>query len=270
VRLREVQERFFRLLLAPEGVERGLVSLGLAAGDLDAILASDARRSAVERLDIYANMYFWRILDAMADMYPRVWRVQGRARFHNLVTDYLLKYPSTHPSLRNVGAALPRFLAERPDPDRPWLADLAALEWARHDVFDLADAEPLTMETLRALPPEAFAALPLSLVPAARLLHFSWSVDETWEAATEDLEGGPLAPPAPGDRAVLVWRQGLEVQHRALEPREAHALAMVAPGTRFGLVCDWLAGELPEDAAAQAGFGLLAQWATDGVLQPAT
>jgi hypothetical protein len=276
--LREVQRRFFELITAPESVDKALVARGLSPADLERIIASDERKSAVERLDIYANMYFFRIRDVLAEMFPTVAAVLGEAGFHNLATDYLLIHPSTHPSLRNVGRALPVFLdgerrrsfggtASRPG----WLADLARLEWARHDVFDAADAEPLTMEALRATAPEAFAALPLRTFPALALVPARFSVEQIWQDVSD---GNAWSAPDESPRVLAVWRTGVsEVLHRALEPLEAEALSRVVSSgdLRFGHLCDWLvARAADEQQAAQAAFQLLAQWATDGILASAT
>ena len=237
---------------------QGLRDLGIEPRELEQIVRSDERRSAVERLDIYANMYFYRILDVLRDLFPKLVAAVGDTPFHNLVTDYLLKYPSSHPSLRNVGARLAQYLDEHGDRDRLWLADLARLEWARHDVFDLGDAEPLTMERLRARDPSAFATLALPLIPASAVLRVKYAVEECWD--------DPSQPPSAGRKTLLVWRQHGDVFHRATEEREAAAVAMLQRGTTFGLICEWLGGELPESEAPQAAFALLAQWATDELI----
>jgi hypothetical protein len=251
--LREVQARFFGLITAPESVEKAMDAVGVTAAELEQVIASDARKSAVERLDIYANMYFFRIRDVLAELFPKLAAAAGEAAFHNLVTDYLVVHPSTHPSLRNVGRHLPAFLARerrRSFGTTGAFADIAALDWARLDLYDAADAEPLTMDRLRALPPEAFAGLLLRMIPAYRLITLRYPVDDL--------------PPGP----VLVWRQEGDVYHRVLETREAAALAQIGDDTRFGHLCDWLSRELPdENEAAQAAFQLLAQWATDEILR---
>ena len=75
---------------------------------------ADAKLSAVDRLDVYANMYFFRMLDVLRDDYAKVVAVVGDDAFHNLVTDYLVACRPAHPSLREVGARLPGFLARHP------------------------------------------------------------------------------------------------------------------------------------------------------------
>ena len=89
-------------------------AVGRAAADVDEMIAGDARLSPEARLDIYAEMYFFRIHDVLRDEAPRTAAVLGGAAFHDLVTDYLRACPPNHPSLREAGARLPAFLADAP------------------------------------------------------------------------------------------------------------------------------------------------------------
>jgi hypothetical protein len=263
--LARLQARLFGLITAPESVEKTLASEGAAARDLEAIVVGDARASAVERLDVYANMYFLRIRDVLADYFPKLRAVLGAAAFHDLVTDYLIAHPSTHPSLRNVGRALSAFIASQVARE-PWHAELAALEWARLDVFDRADAAPLAREPLAALPPDAFADLALSLVPALEVVATRHAVEQTWRALED---GGPAtgAPPAaaPG-HGLLVWRRGVVVHHRPLDGLEARALARLKGGCTFGALCADLGRDRADDEAAALAAGFLGRWLADELL----
>ena len=166
--LRETQRRFFELITAPSGVEKALGDRGPAY--VEEVVRADEKATAVERLDIYANMYFYRILDVIREVYPRLCALAGDDAFHNLVTDYLIDHPSSHPNLRNVGMNLPAFLDG-------WQADLAALEWARFDVVDAGDAVPLAFDELKALHPDAFATLRIEPIPALRRVGTRFAVD---------------------------------------------------------------------------------------------
>ena len=142
--LRRAQEVFWSLITAPEGVRPAVEELtrngALREREVDEIFADDPRLRAVDRLDIYANMYFYRLLDGLAEDYPRVHAAVGADRFHNLATDYLLRHPSEHPSLRHLGRRLPVFLDAYPLREEfPYLADLARLDWAHVEVFDAPD-----------------------------------------------------------------------------------------------------------------------------------
>jgi hypothetical protein len=256
-----LQRQLFALITAPRGVADGLAALGLESADLEAVIAGDARGSALERLEIYAEMYFYRIFDVLHDDFPQLAAAAGDAAFHNLATDYLLAHPSCHPSLRNVGSALPRYLAGHAlAAERPWLAELAALEWARVDVFDRADATPLAPDALARLDPDAFADLPLPIIGAHEIVQARHAIDEIWRAPTEP----PAAAVSAGEeRRFLVWRKGLTVFHRALDRREAVALQAARAGATFGMLCGQLGDEMPEDQAAATAAALLGRWIAD-------
>ncbi|MDB4980813.1 MAG: hypothetical protein JWM82_1565 [Myxococcales bacterium] len=272
--LAELQRRFFALVTGREGVAKELAARGLPETHVAELIEGDARASAVERLDVYANMYFFRILDVLHADYPKLRAVLGDDAFHNVAIDYLTAHPSRHPSLRFVGTAMPRFLAERDAlvRGRPWLADLAALEWARVDVFDRADTPLLSREALAATPPEDFAAIRLAPIAAFELVPATWAVELPWRAleardAAEAAGPEPEPPRAAPGHALLVWRRGLTVQHRAVDGQEAAALALLKEGTTFGALCTALGeGAASEDEAAQLAVGLLGTWLADELL----
>jgi hypothetical protein len=268
--LRDTQALMWRLIAAPEGVADGLRQIDMKPEGLERVLRGDARLTAVERLDIYANMYFFRLLDLLREDYEALLACLGDQGFYRFVAEYLEARPSLHPSVRNVGERLPAFLAEHAlGRERPWLAELAALERTRLELFDGPDAAPLTLDELRPLAPEAFVSLPLPLVPSHRVVEVGWSVDEVWAEVEAGLaEGATPAPPVALEppRALLVWRQGIAVYHRPLERLERQALARAAAGAPFGAVCDLVAEQLPLDEAGPAAFQLLARWVGDGLV----
>jgi hypothetical protein len=266
--LRETQLLLHGLITAPEGVRKGLAARGLDERELARVVRGDAAQSAADRLDVYANMYFFRILEVLRQDFPSVLAALGDDGFHNLVTDYLLAHPPERPSIRHVGARLPAFLDEHTSArERPWLADLARLEWARGFAFDAADAAPLTVDALRALWSSdgagAFAALPLALVPAHAWVHARFAVDETWQSVTD---GAAPIDPAPGARALLVWRRDVTVYHRAVDDLERQALVAASAGRPFGAVCELVAARVPADDAARVAFELLLRWSSDALL----
>jgi hypothetical protein len=259
--------------MPPDGLARVQGDLfaritGLAVGDAGraaAEVVGDGRASAEERLDVYATMYRLRIAEALESQFPRVARAMGADAFGQEAVAYVGDVPSRHPSLREVGRGFPDWLAARPAPAVD-LAALARLEWARVDVFDLAEQPVLAIEALRAVSPERFAELPLRLVGAHRLIDVGAATLELWNRLREAGDGGEIAPAVDAAGGVLVWRQDVTVYHRGLARAERDALDAVARGTTFGAVCEGLAaGRSDEEAAAQA-FAWLSTWALDGLL----
>ncbi|HEY7376372.1 MAG TPA: DNA-binding domain-containing protein, partial [Polyangia bacterium] len=154
MKLADAQARFLALCTARDSVAAIAARDAAARAAIDAMIAGDARLPAVDRLDVYATMYFVRLHDVLRDEFPRTAAVLGGEAFHGLVTDYLVACPPNRPSLREAGARLPDFLARHALAGaRPWLAELARLERARTEVFDGPDARPLALDDLRGVAP---------------------------------------------------------------------------------------------------------------------
>jgi hypothetical protein len=251
-------------------IRGGLATPPAETATLAAHVCSDHRLSGVDRLAIYADMYFWRLLEVLRGAFPRLLVFLGDDDFAALCARFVAVHPSRHPSLRLLGDQLAAFM--RVDAQPAWTADLAALEWARYDVFDEADAAPLTREALRTRPPEAFAELPIALVPAHRWLPVDHAIEAAWRALPPQSAPTPFTAPTHAPRTLLVWRQGDTVYHRALAAEEVELLQLARAGTSFGGICDSLAAALeatPEvlpQAAAERAFSLLARWVDDGLL----
>jgi hypothetical protein len=274
--LRDVQGLFYELITAPAGVGPALADRGLTPAALAAVVVGDARLSSVARLDVYANMYFFRILDVLRAEYPRVVAALGDDAFHDLVTDYLLAHRPRHPSLREAGARLPDYVATHPVcAARPWLAEVARLERGHRELFDGPDARPLTFEGLRALSPEAFAALAVDLIPCHRLLPNRFAVSAAWETLASGPAGVAASLAAPRAELVLVWRRDFDVRHRVIEDgAEAAMLSHASAGSTLGTLCEAFAEARSTDTAREAdatsiaaeAFQVLARWVDDGLL----
>jgi len=262
--LRALQARFWRHLVHPTGVA---AQRDLEGAALHGWLAYDDEDVAVERLDVYANMYFFRIRDILAEDFAAVSATLGPERFHNLATDYLLACPPEDPNIRNVGARLPTFLAGHDaNTAHPHLAELARFEWARLDVFDRADEAPLSAEALAALSPEGWANLELQTISALALERYDHRVHDAWAAA----KAGHPKDPDPTPTTLVVWRKGFRVFHRPVGGAEEAALAAAREGECFASLCEIFVG--PEgdiNAAAKAAHGALLRWLEEGLIRGA-
>jgi hypothetical protein len=263
--LQTVQHLLWTLIRAPEGAAAGLTALPPAERGLtEHLVREHGGLTATERIDIYANMYFFRIRDCLKTDFAAVLAVLGEAGFHNLITDYLLAHPPSHFSLRFAGQHLPAFLTRHAFSERqPYLADLAALEWAIIEAFDAADATPVNAQSLAEVPQPAWPALRLGLVPSVQLLMLRWPVLEVWRRCDA---GEPVAEIEPRETPVRVWRQDLRVFHRAVDAAEMAALRAVAGGAPFAEVCARIAEQVDDAASAERAAELLAQWVADGLL----
>lgn len=237
------------------------------AGDL---IVSDTRASADERLHVYQHMYRARIVEALESQFPRLARNLGADAFAELAAAYITDEPSCHPSLRYVGERLPGWLAAR-RADAPMLIGLATLEWARADVFDLADDAAMTLTALRDWPPDRFGELPLRLVTAHRLITAPGGTAALWDALGTDVVAP--AEPTSGNlvdaetETLLIWRDGTVVYHRGVDAAEYAALRLAAAGTHFGVVCESLLAAHGEEPAVAQAYAWMSTWLADGLVQ---
>jgi len=258
--LRDLQTSFFRAIAAapgrsgPERFDPALLHVVEGRGAL----------GPAARIDVYAQMYWARILDVLREDFGRVAAILGPERFDAVARDYLARHPSTHPSLRYVGGRFPEFLAGEAEREgMPFLADLARFEWARLEVFDAPDAEPLRLDELREIPPAEWPDLTFRPIPAFLLIESAWPVHEIWAAAGE---GGLREPPCPVHTLLRVWRDGFAVYHTAIDATERVALERVMVGEPFAAVCAAALLMVGEPFAAVCAAALLLRWVEDGIL----
>jgi hypothetical protein len=247
--LAETQALFHAAVTRAEG-DRSL--------EIQRCFAGSAGLGAAERVEIYADMYLWRLVDALREDYPKLAALLGDDRFYALAEAYVREHPSEHHDLGRLGVHLPAFLRAHPDPGRPDLADLAALEWARSEVFFEAEVERAPQEALAALSTAEFLQARLRLVRALRVLAVENDAVRLWRALEHE---EPVPPPAPGIHAIAVWRKEFEVFHTALDLDEATALEGAAAGDPLSRVCAAFTGR-PD--AAQAAFSAIASWFEEG------
>jgi hypothetical protein len=256
--LRELQGAFWRHLAAEPGDDAGRA----IAPALAAELVGTEELPADARLAIYARMYFWRLLDVLRDDHPRTAAILGEDAFRAVVRGYLGRHPSEHASVANVGRAFAAFLTtELPAGAPPWAADLARLEWARHEAFEAPDAPALGLDALRALAPAAWPAARFGVGPSLVRLVAGWPVQQAWAAAPDE----PAVALPPGRTALRVWRSGFSVYHATMDAREEAALASLVAGEPFAAVCEAFA-DLPGDEAAATAASLLVTWVEDGMV----
>jgi Putative DNA-binding domain len=257
----------------------------------DELVVSDARASAEERVHVYAHMYRARIAEALESQFPRLARLLGADAFAALAFAYVTDHPSRHPSLRLLGASLPDWLESKYG--SLGLSDLARLEWARSDVFDVMDEPTLTVEALRAWPLDAFMRLPVKLVAAHRLVTVDFAISAFWERIGATPEGGAPSHDAPDEaecstrcghadappidvqveaadssagESLLVWRQGAAIYHRVIADAEREALELAVAGTTFGAICETLPSWRPTEEVSAQAFSWLWSWTTAELL----
>jgi putative DNA-binding protein len=212
-RLDQIQRWLQAVIMHPDGVSAGIESsearseVDIGPDQIEQVVDCSNRRTSVERLEVYANAYYARLLECLRDEFPALLHAVGDEIFDGLAFGYLQAYPSTSYTLSNLSRNFARFLEEtRPrdedDPSPSWpdfMIDLARLERTYSEVFDGPGAERLTLlkaDEIQALPPEAWPAARLVPVPCLRLLALRYPVQE-YATGVRKKENPPVPDPEP-------------------------------------------------------------------------
>jgi hypothetical protein len=229
----------------PDGVEAGAASpaarrcLDVPEDDLERVVRRSRALTASERLAIYHNAYFARLIECLREEFPALTRALGREVFDAFAFDYLQRYPSRSYTLGQLGAHFSRYLEEtRPaDGDAGWpdfLIDLAAFEWAVNEVFDGPGAEGqplLDAERLQAVPPQRWPEARLLAVPCLRLLRLRYPVHRYHAALRRKKRA---RPPQPGETFLALSRRDYVVRHYELSGPQYQLLGALLAGAAVG------------------------------------
>ncbi len=264
VNLPELQTLLYQLVTTPDGAKRIGNERDLAPGGLEVLVRGDQRLSAIERVNIYANAYFYRLLDCLYEEFPATFAVLGSDNFEVVVRDYLLACPPTEPSIFYAGRYLYGFLRNHPLAKRwPFISELARLERTILDVFHAADTSTLSDEAMRAIPSQQWPAIKLETHPAVAILRNEWRVTDVLCAVES---GREWSQPAHQKTTVLVWRQDTQVNYRDLEGAETGAIALLSEGASFAAICETIAAVATGSDQVPLIGRLLARWLGDGII----
>ena len=228
-------------------------------------LVGDGIADAKTRLAIYRHGYRARLREALAGEFPALASLAGR-RFPSLLDRYAEACPSEHYNLRWHGAGMAAFLRYAlPWRERPAFAEAAELDWAISTSFDAADEPAIDAEALAAIAPDAWAGLRLAPPQHLQWLALHSNVDAFRSAADSGAPRPHLRRRAQ-PRQLIVWRQGLTVRYRTLEPTESALLAAAARGEPFATLCEIAAGHAPPGQAVARLAALLRGWVDAGLI----
>jgi len=199
----------------------------------DTAIAEDVHDSPLvpvaTRLNVYADAYRLRLIEALQSNYPMLHQVLGDDVFEQLASGYIAFHPSRFRSIRWFGDQLAVFLAESPDwSQHGWLQQFAQWEWAIAAAFDAADAQLLEPAMLGSVAPEDWPSLQFEAHPSIHRMNLQWNVPAMFKALLG--EEMPPEPAATAPAAWLIWRQALTTQYRLLPPAEAAALEVLIAG----------------------------------------
>jgi hypothetical protein len=276
--LLELQRRMAGAIMAPLGRADRLTADADEAG---AIVKPNSRLSSVERLEIHARSYWYRLLDSLWEDFPGLRAIIGPRAFDKLARAYLAERPSESFTMRNLGSRLAEWLEAHPEyaGKNPALAlDMVRLEWAHIVAFDGEAEAVLGPEDLL----ELNTGMTFRVQPYLTLLDLRYPVDDL-RLQVNDLPeghaGASNAVPRHKERRVVrryslkpeavfvaVHRLDDVVFYKRLEAAEFRLLQALGAGKPVGEAIDsvFAGSALPLDEIRGRMEEWFASWSRNG------
>ena len=218
-----------------------------------------------ERLDIYAEAYFARLLESLSADFESLLRVLGEEAFTRLIADYLKAYPSHEKNIGEVGRHLGSFLKSHDfSEDLPFLPDLALLESAVIESFYADDVPPLPVSILTEISAEEWPLAQFQLDPSVVLLESEWAVGSLWLAQNEEETQLALELLDPSLFQYLLFRHEGIVQVQDLSQAQFQMLLGMKLGQNLNELCEKLETLSQDSPPLMEWFQ---QWALNGIIR---
>jgi hypothetical protein len=143
----------------------------------NALIKPNDRMTSFERLQVYSQQYWFRILASLSEDFPGLRSLIGKRKFERLSVAYLNECPSQSFTLRNLGSRLEAWLQKHPEyvagVERVAI-DMVRLEWADIEAFDGLELPRITADDSGKLSGDTV----FRLQPHLHLLDVAYPVDQ--------------------------------------------------------------------------------------------
>ncbi|MGL1933412.1 MAG: DNA-binding domain-containing protein [Fibrobacterales bacterium] len=186
--LTDFQRDFSKSLTTPYDFSTGRVEHqhSLYKPCLLSLIETQGERTAAEHFDVYNQQYWFRLFTAMQSDFPLLRHTLSAWGLNQLVTVYLTKYPSEHPSLNQLTDHFLEFMSEDHCWNTPLNREIIAIESAFVTAFSALQEPgliPLSEEELSLVGGER-----LLFQKPFTLLHESWDILENRALVFKDSE----------------------------------------------------------------------------------
>jgi hypothetical protein len=262
--LRELQQRLRRVFTEPRGVQ---AAVDAYPDVLDSIVDA-APLDAVNRLGVYSEAYFLRILDSLETDFPATRRALGAEAFQQLAADYLQKHPSSSPNISDIGEHLSTFSQTHPViQSLPFISELIDLEWSVLQILYTDRLPDIDAAAVQNLPADAWPQARLTLDPTVRLWDVTWAIDKLWDKRRLPEKQGGHVLQKPLGRCLLLYRDADGVQLRVIDPARLFMLRQLQAGVALGPACEALLAAFPQQADHLPVMDWFAHWLQGGIIK---
>lgn len=222
--LEQLQRWMQEVITHPEGIATGVSSdaaqheIEVSPNDVDDVIGSSQALGSLDRLAVYGNAYFARLVECLGDSFSAVRHALGDETFGGFAMAYLQSYPSQSYTLDDLGRNFADYLRETrpadvPSPGWPdFLIDLATYESTCAEIFDGPGVEGQTLldaDALSGVAPEDIPRIVLHPAPCLRLLELRYPAHEYVSAVRRDQSPDQ---PQPAESLLVMTRRDFIVR----------------------------------------------------------
>ncbi len=278
--LDRVQRWMQAVITHPDGVLDGADSekatrlIDAGGGKLESVVTRSRALSASDRLAIYGNAYYARLLECLGEVFPVLKRTLGEELFNGFGFGYLQLFPSKSYTLNHLGDQFVTYLEEtRPEAessgddesDSGWIdfmIDLARLEWMIYDVFDgpgLENADAFNLPDLLEANPGDWLDLRIRMAPCLQFLITDYPVNDHYTLVRQTEGELEVDYPKPARQYLAISRRNYVVRRYSLTFPQYELLTAMKEGHTLGEALGRCA-EASQDEAMDSLESDLALW----------
>lgn len=170
-----------------------------------------------QRLGIYRHSVQGVLKQSLKAIYPVCTQLMGDGFTDHLVEQLVVDSPPDTAFLPEYGDVLiPRLRSHPALESMRWIADIAALEWARHQAWHSANQDTADFSQLGKLSPEQQLQLIFELPQSACLLESSFAIEEVWLAHQPENKINLECIQIEKQTYLLIWRAGRTLRQVSL------------------------------------------------------
>ncbi len=276
--LSELQEFMATSIMRPLAADWSMQKKWIDGRSMQAVASQYVKPGATltsfQRLEIYNQQYWYRLLDCFEEDFTGLAAILGRRKFNKLANSYLTSCPSRSYSLRDLGCALVPFLERNLELVAPYevlALDMAKFEWAQVVAFDERALPHLSEDQLKQAD-----SLVMRLQPYITLLDLDYALDDysialqkshapRGEASSQrkssEQKVKKVPRPSLSPTTLAVHRFENQLYYKRLDPRAFVLLSSLGSGKTLGVACgdmlEWCQGN---DASVDDLPGNVKEW----------
>jgi hypothetical protein len=276
----EFQLVYFRSLLLhnlaeiQQGFQKYILTENL---EIEKEIASTPKVLASERLNIYRDGYYLRLLEVLESDYPVLYKLIGCEKFDHIGRGYSDAYTSSYRSVRWFGKYLADYLKKiNQSIELSWQSELALFEWLLTEAFDAPNSLMLTIEEMAKMIPEKWPVMRFKLQPSLRRFSATWNITQLWQANIEDKgdqedhkkEKLKNLKPQKLERLenFIIWRKEYQIKFCILSIEQDYIITAMLENNNFGDICNKLSQWMDQEQVVMYAAQYLKTLITDGVI----